>query len=83
MEFRKVRKFKGAAIELNCVDYGGEGRPPMLLSVSFARRIAARMAHGRMVQLEDSNHHAPIDNPSGLVAAMAPFLAEVADGTRK
>ena len=31
MEHRKVRKFKGAGIELNCVDYGGEGRPPMLL----------------------------------------------------
>src|SRR3984893_11269187 len=31
MELRKVRKFKGAGIELNCVDYGGEGRPPMLL----------------------------------------------------
>ncbi|MGH7913423.1 MAG: alpha/beta fold hydrolase, partial [Candidatus Binataceae bacterium] len=27
----KFRKFKGAGIELNCVDYGGEGSPPMLL----------------------------------------------------
>jgi pimeloyl-ACP methyl ester carboxylesterase len=31
MEHPKVRKFKGAGIELNCVDYGGEGRPPMFL----------------------------------------------------
>ena len=31
MEHPKTRKFKGSGIELNCVDYGGEGRPPMLL----------------------------------------------------
>jgi hypothetical protein len=43
--------------------------------------MAARMAHGRMVQLENSNHHAPIDNPSGLIAVMTPFLAGVAAGT--
>jgi hypothetical protein len=41
------------------------------------------MARGRMVRLEHSNHHVPIDNPSGLVAAMAPFLAEAVDGRRK
>lgn len=51
-----------------------------VLSASFAHRMAARMAHGRMVQLEDSNHHAPIDNPSGLVAAMNPFLDELGAG---
>ena len=51
-----------------------------VLSASFARAMAARMAHGRMVQLENSNHHALIDNPSGLVAVMAPFLAETVDG---
>jgi len=42
--------------------------------------MAARMARGRMVQLENSNHHVPIDNPSGLVAAMTRFLEEVAAG---
>jgi pimeloyl-ACP methyl ester carboxylesterase len=52
-----------------------------VLSASFARAMAARMAHGRMVQLENSNHHAPIDNPSGLIAVMTPFLAGVAAGT--
>ena len=31
-----------------------------------------------MVVLENSNHHALIDNPAGLVAAMTPFLEEVA-----
>ena len=31
MEYRKTRKFRGAGIELNCVDYGGEGGPPILL----------------------------------------------------
>src|ERR1700724_1573204 len=35
MEHRKVRKFRGAGIELNCVDYGGEGRTPMLLGHSM------------------------------------------------
>jgi hypothetical protein len=52
-----------------------------VLSGSFARTMAARMAQGRMVQLENSNHHALIDNPSGLVAIMAPFLASTLDGT--
>ncbi|HVB80962.1 MAG TPA: alpha/beta hydrolase [Candidatus Binataceae bacterium] len=51
-----------------------------VLAASLARAMAARMAHGRMIQLENSNHHVPIDNPSGLVAAMSPFLAEVVDG---
>jgi len=49
-----------------------------VLSVSFARAMAARMTHARMVVLENSNHHALIDNPAGLVAAMTPFLEEVA-----
>jgi len=49
-----------------------------VLSASFAQSMAARMARGRMVQVENSNHHVPIDNPSGLVAAMIPFLAEAA-----
>ena len=52
-----------------------------VLSASFARAMAARMARGRMVELENSNHHVPIDNPSGLVAVMTPFLDEVAAGT--
>ena len=52
-----------------------------VLSASFARAMAARMAHGRMVELENSNHHATIDNPSGLVAVMTPFLDEVAGRT--
>jgi hypothetical protein len=43
--------------------------------------MAARMTHGRMVELENSNHHATIDNPSGLVAVMTPFLDEVAGRT--
>ncbi len=52
-----------------------------VLSASFARAMAARMARGRMVTLENSNHHAPIDNPAGLAAMMTAFLAEAADGT--
>jgi len=49
-----------------------------VLSASFARAMAARMARGRMIEIENSNHHVPIDNPSGLVAVMMPFLDEVA-----
>ena len=30
-----------------------------------------------MIEIENSNHHVPIDNPSGLVAVMTPFLDEV------
>jgi pimeloyl-ACP methyl ester carboxylesterase len=52
-----------------------------VLSAPFARAMAARMARGRMVELANSNHHVPIDNPSGLVAVMTPFLAEAADRT--
>jgi len=52
-----------------------------VLSESFALAMAARMARGRMVELENSNHHVPIDNPLGLVAAMTPFLAEIANGS--
>jgi len=26
----KTRRFKGAGLTLNCLDYGGEGNPPML-----------------------------------------------------
>jgi pimeloyl-ACP methyl ester carboxylesterase len=50
-----------------------------VLSASFAQRMAARMPQGRMVQLENSNHHALIDNPLGLVAVMTPFLDEIVD----
>ncbi len=52
-----------------------------VLSASFARATAARMVRGRMMLLENSNHHAPIDNPAGLAALMTAFLAEAADGT--
>jgi hypothetical protein len=52
-----------------------------VLSAAFARAMAARMSHGRMVELENSNHHVPIDNPSGLVSVMTPFLDEVAART--
>jgi pimeloyl-ACP methyl ester carboxylesterase len=50
-----------------------------VLSASFAREMAERMARGRMALVENSNHHVLIDNPLGLVAVMAPFLAEVTD----
>ncbi len=48
-----------------------------VLSKSFARAMAERMARGRMAVLENSNHHAPIDNPAGLAAALLGFLEEV------
>lgn len=51
-----------------------------VLSVSFARGMAERMAHGRMVLLERSNHHAPIDNPTGVAAAILPFLDQASRG---
>jgi esterase len=51
-----------------------------VLSVSFARAMAARMGRGRMVQLERSHHHVPIDNPAGLATVMEGFLAEALDG---
>ena len=51
-----------------------------VLSKSFARAMAGRMARGRMAVLENSNHHAPIDNPAGLAAAILAFLDEVGAG---
>lgn len=48
-----------------------------LLTPEFMNKMAGKMARGRVVMVENSNHHVPIDNPAGLVAAMDPFLAEV------
>ncbi|HZO83091.1 MAG TPA: alpha/beta hydrolase [Candidatus Binataceae bacterium] len=48
-----------------------------LLTPEFMQKMAERMARGRVVMVENSNHHVPIDNPKGLAAAMGPFLAEV------
>jgi hypothetical protein len=47
-----------------------------LLTPEFMHKMADKMARGRVVMVENSNHHVPIDNPQGLVAAMGPFLAE-------
>jgi len=51
-----------------------------VLSKSFARAMAERMARGRMTVLENSNHHAPIDNPAGLAAAILSFVDEIDAG---
>ncbi len=51
-----------------------------LLTPEFMHKMAGRMANGRVVMVENSNHHVLIDNPAGLVAAMGPFLAEVLGG---
>jgi pimeloyl-ACP methyl ester carboxylesterase len=45
--------------------------------VDFMREMAARMGSARMVVVENSNHHVPLDNPAGLVAAMDSFLAQL------
>ena len=48
-----------------------------LLTPEFMQKMASKMARGRVVMVENSNHHVPIDNPAGLVTAMGPFIAEV------
>lgn len=48
-----------------------------LLTPGFMHKMAERMARGQVVMVDNSNHHVPIDNPAGLVAAMGPFLSEV------
>lgn len=51
-----------------------------LLTPEFMNKMAGKMERGRVVMVENSNHHVPLDNPAGLVAAMGPFLAEVLAG---
>ena len=48
-----------------------------LPSPEFVGGMAASMGAARMVMLEKSSHHALLDNPSGLIAVMRAFLAEL------
>lgn len=42
-----------------------------------ARKMAARMPRGRFAELDDSYHHAMLDNPRGLIALLKAFLADL------
>jgi pimeloyl-ACP methyl ester carboxylesterase len=43
----------------------------------FAPDMVARMPHGRLAIVPNSSHHVLLDNPAGLVAALAEFFAEL------
>jgi len=78
---REPIQLDGELARIRCAALLIKAAQSPVLSESFALAMAARMARGRMVQLENSTHHVPIDNPLGLVAAMTPFLAEIANGS--
>jgi pimeloyl-ACP methyl ester carboxylesterase len=72
-------------VQLRDNDLARIGCPALLIkpaasalpSADFVREMAARMGSAQMVMLEKSGHHALLDNPSGLIAAVRPFLAEL------
>ena len=48
-----------------------------LLSVEMAQKMVARMPRGRLAVISDSYHHAMLDNPRGLIAALKSFVTEL------
>ena len=46
-----------------------------LLSIEQAKQMVAAMPKGQLATLDDSYHHAMLDNPRGLIEAMRPFLS--------
>jgi pimeloyl-ACP methyl ester carboxylesterase len=48
-----------------------------MLDLATARRMAASLPNGRVVELGHSYHHAMLDNPAGLIAALSAFLADL------
>ncbi len=48
-----------------------------VMNAEYGRKMAARIPHGRFVEVAPSSHHVLLDNPTGLIAAMEEFLAEI------
>jgi pimeloyl-ACP methyl ester carboxylesterase len=46
-----------------------------VLDIDVARRMVAALPHGRLAQLDNSYHHAMLDNPEGLAELLKEFLA--------
>jgi len=46
-----------------------------VLDLEVARRMAATLAQGRVAELDNSFHHAMLDNPEGLVVILREFFA--------
>ncbi len=42
-----------------------------------ARKMAERMPGGRYAEIDDSYHHAMLDNPAGVIAALKAFFADL------
>ncbi len=49
-----------------------------VLPPGVAEKMVARMPRGRLATVPASHHHAPLDNPRGLAAALGAFLDEIA-----
>ena len=47
------------------------------LTAEDADKFRSRLPYGRAVTVEDAGHNVQTDNPTGLVAALRPFLTEV------
>lgn len=48
-----------------------------LLDIEVARQMVAAMPDARLAVLDDSYHHAMLDNPAGLIAVLRDFLADL------
>ncbi len=46
-------------------------------SPEVARKMTERMPKGRYAELDDSYHHAMLDNPAGVIATLRAFFAEL------
>jgi pimeloyl-ACP methyl ester carboxylesterase len=47
------------------------------LQPDYVEKIAAKMPRGRLALVPDAHHHVLLDNPTGLVAALEQFFAQI------
>lgn len=81
---REIR-FQTEGLSLNCLDYGGEGKPPILFLQSGSahahwRRDKWFHCFQRYREIEYGYHHIMFDNPDGLNAVLKSFLAGLKAG---
>jgi pimeloyl-ACP methyl ester carboxylesterase len=48
-----------------------------LLDRETAKKMVATLPNGRLAELDDSYHHAMLDNPTGLVAVLREFVEDL------
>jgi esterase len=62
--------------QITCPTLVVRGAESPLLSRATAERMVATLPHGQWVEIPDSGHGVPRDNPEAFLAAVRPFLLE-------